>query len=160
ESSGVVPATYHEPISSAPEPIILPADQPTVWNRALPALRPGQMVRGQPGERPVIVVPPEGLIVAVDGVRFEGVDFVSQPASDAAMGPERAALINLRASRATFSGCTFQAANRGRTRQPVAVCWSDSRRSGRLPPAGRLQLNDCVISGMSAGIDARLNSPL
>ncbi len=180
ETSGVVPAAYRGPdpnvlldrtasktddlqsrrVQASPDPLMLSADQPTAWNRVVHLLHPGQTVQGQPGERPIIVVPPAGLIIAVEDVRFENVDFVWQPASDAPLDPERAALIDLRASRASFSGCTFQAANRARNPQPAAVCWSDPRRTGRLPPAGRLQLSDCVVSGVSAGIVARLNSPL
>ncbi len=145
---------------AVPEPLVLTADQPTVWNEVMRYLRPGQTVRGQPGERPVIAVPPTGLGIAVDDLRFENVDFIWQPTTDAPIDPERAALIDLRASRAIFSGCIFQAANRGSSPQPAAIRWSDPRRTGRLPPAGRLQLNDCVVSATLAGIVCRLNSPL
>ena len=143
-----------------PPPVVLSAERPIDWNSTAPTLHSGQTVRGRPGERPLVVVPPAGLVVAVDDIRFENVDFIWRPDSDAPIDPERAALVELRASRACFAGCTFQAISRGPNTRPIAIVWSGPRRAGPFLPAGRLELIDCVVSGVASGIDARLSAPL
>jgi serine/threonine protein kinase len=145
---------------SIPPPVVLTAERPIDWSSTAPTLYSGQTVRGRPGERPLVVVPPAGLVVAVDDVRFENVDFIWRPDSDAPIDPERAALVELRASRACFASCTFQAVSRGSNARPVAVVWTGPRRAGPFLPAGRLELIDCVMSGVASGIDARLTAPL
>ena len=103
--------------------------------------------------------PAVGLIVVVEDLQFENVDFVWQPASDAPIDPERATLIDLRAARASFSECTFQAALQPTGATVAAICWNGPRRSRSLPPAGRLKLRGCVLCGVASGIAGRLSAP-
>jgi serine/threonine protein kinase len=171
EQSGVLPAAYVEPdgrdrrghqtgkVSVAP-PLVLPADHSIAWNPAIDVLHPGQTVSGRAGERPLVMVPTRGLVVAVDDVRFENIDFVWRPAADAPIDPEHMAILDLRASQARFSGCTFLAADPGPSGRPAAISWSGPQHATSLPPAGRLHLNDCVASGVSAGVDIRLSAPI
>jgi eukaryotic-like serine/threonine-protein kinase len=153
------PASYLE-LAGGVAPLVLPGIRPTVWNAAQTPLKAGLTVRGQPGQRPMIVVPPGGIIVAVEDVRFEKIDFVWRQSPDAAIDPEHLALIDLRAARAGFKDCTFQSAANERVGRPTAIRWTGPGRSGPLPPAGRLQINGCVLTGMAAGIDCRLTTPL
>ena len=140
--------------------LVLPSDRPTVWNAADTPLNAGQTVRGKSGRRPMIVVPPAGISVVMDDVRFESIDFVWRQSPDAAIDPEHLALIDLRAARAGFKDCTFQAAANERVGRPTAIRWTGPRRSGPLSPAGRLQIDGCAFTGMAAGIDCRLTTPL
>lgn len=130
-------------------------------------LRPGQIVCGRSGQRPVVIVPPQGLVVEPERVRFENVDFVGQAPTDAAANsdgwstgatsPDRAALVELRASAVAFQGCSFQA-NRGDSFPPVAIRWVHpvDRSEARLGlPSGRVVMTDCVIRGLRAGVDCR-----
>jgi hypothetical protein len=160
-SDTVVQAEFldREASFSRARPMILPSGKIAVWNPASFALHAGQTVRGQTGGRPLIAVPPEGVLVAVEDVRFENVDFVWRPSPDAPIDPERIALIDLRAASASFHGCTFQAAANERFGRPVGVAWNGPRRSGALPPAGRLQMTGCVLSGVAAAIDCRSAAP-
>ncbi len=159
-SEAVRSRTSQQSAVRIPPPLVLSAERPIDWNSTAPTLHSGQTVRGRPGERPLVVVPPAGLVVAVDDVRFENVDFLWRPNSDAPIDPERAALVELRASRACFAGCTFQAVGRGPNTRPVAIVWTGPRRASPLLPAGRLELNECVVSGVASGINARLTAPL
>jgi hypothetical protein len=142
------------------QPMVLPSGEATTWNPARFALESGQTVRGRPGERPLVVAPPEGIVVAVEGVQFESVDFVWRQSPDAAIDPQRVAIIDLRAASASFRGCTFQAATNERFGRPIGISWNGPRRARALPPAGRLQINGCVLSGLAAGIDCRFAAPL
>jgi hypothetical protein len=151
-------ASFLEPSNGA-APLILPAGRPIVWNAAQRSLRARQTVRGPPGQRPLIAVPAGGIIVAAEDVRFENIDFFWRQSSDAAIDPEQLALVELRAARASFKDCTFQAAANERIGRPTAIRWTGPQRSG-LPPAGRLQIGGCVLSGVAAGIDCRLTTPL
>ncbi len=149
-------AAYLE-LSAAIEPLILAGDETVAWHRLL---RPGQVVRGRPGERPSISVPTSGIVLAVEDVQFQGVDFVWRPAPDAAIDPERLVMIELQAARTTFRDCTFSALSDERNGQPVAIRWTGPRRQRQLSPAGRLQIAGCSIRGVAAAIDCRWNSPL
>jgi eukaryotic-like serine/threonine-protein kinase len=159
---GVVQAEFLDP--DAPirraQPMVLPSGEATTWNPASRALEAGQTVRGRPGERPLVVVPPEGIVVAVEGVQFDSVDFVWRQSPDAAIDPQRVAIIDLRAASASFRGCTFQAAANERFGRPIGIAWNGPRRARALPPAGRLQMSGCVLSGVAAGIDCRFAAPL
>ena len=111
-------------------------------------LRPGQCVRGARRKRPTLLVPPAGLVVAADGVRFENVDFVWRHA--AAGG----ALVQLRAAGGEFHGCTFDAT--AAASLPSAIAWTQPAAATAMSlPSGRLQLRDCVFFGVGAAIDCR-----
>jgi serine/threonine-protein kinase len=154
----VQPATYVEQ-SPGVEPLVLPGGR-TEWSDLQRSLRSGQVVRGKSGERPLIPVPTSGIVLAVEDVQFDGIDFIWRPAPDAAIDPERLALIELRAAKATFRDCTWSAAADRRSGHPIAIRWTGPRRQGPLTPAGRLQIARCSISGVAAAIDCRWNSPL
>jgi len=117
--------------------------------------RPGQCVRGEPGCRPLVVVPDAGLVVRPEGLQFEDIDFVCREAAAATLSTDApAAMIHVLAARAEFRGCSFRAANRG-SRAPVAVRWTHPADRGRAELAlfsGQLQLSDCVLHGVGAAV--------
>jgi hypothetical protein len=146
-------------LASRAQPMVLSSGK-TSWDPQLLALRAGQTVRGRPGERPLVAVPPGGIVVAVEDVRFENVDFVWRPSPDAAIDPQRVALIDMRAASASFRGCTFRATGDERIGRPIGIAWRGPRRSQALSPAGRLQISGCVLSGTAAGIDCQSAMPM
>jgi serine/threonine protein kinase len=125
------------------------------------SLRPGQLVCGTPGSRPLVVVPPGGLMVKPEGVRFENIDFLaagsdSDPAAKAAPADENStpAIVRLGAWRAEFRGCSFQAAQNGLS-PPAAVYWSPAVKTGPAElslPSGQVLLADCVLRNVQAGV--------
>jgi hypothetical protein len=120
------------------------------------AFQPGQRVSGHPARRSMVLVPPEGLVIEVEGVRFENLDFVWQETADAAAAA-RPALIELRASGAEFRGCSFQTVRPG-SYAPAAIRWvypADRSQTQLMLPSGRIVLSDCVVRGLSAAIDCR-----
>ncbi len=137
-------------IVASPEPTteerVLPVDEPLYIEQL--DLKPNMRVRGRAGKRPTIHVPARGLLVDVEGVCFEGVDFVwshrgaGQPASGGAM-------IRLEAQTVTFRRCSFAA--RGGP-PPVAIASVGS--ANGLPGLGdEVALFDCVADGVAAVID-------
>jgi len=120
-------------------------------------LRDGQRVCGPPGERPRLSVPRAGLVVEAEGVCFENIDFAWD---DNPAGPETAlpnAFVRLRASRAAFIGCTFRGPE-ANSKMPAAICWTfpANRENAELSlPSGRVELTDCVLEGVEAGVDCR-----
>jgi len=128
------------------------------------ALRAGQVVRGEPGKRPVILVPPEGLRVQPENVRFENIDFVwqgpaapaeaSQPPARSGVMPAERAVLRIEAARAEFHGCTFRSAKE-ESDLPAAIRWSHPPRQARTAlalPAGQLRLSHCVVGEGVVGI--------
>ena len=101
--------------AEAPPDLLLDGTRP--WEGAALPLQPGQCVRGALGKRPSVVVPPAGLIVAVDRVRFENIDFVWKHTTASA------AMIELRAGHGEFHGCTFQA-SAAASAAPAAIAWT------------------------------------
>lgn len=81
------------------ETVLLSADDPPF---DLGALSSGQTVRGDPQRRPVIDVPPGGIIIAADNITIENVDFVAGESFSAGD-----AMLTLHASHAVFDGCSF-----------------------------------------------------
>jgi eukaryotic-like serine/threonine-protein kinase len=142
--------------AAPPRDLVLSADKP-IDGQSLKLLT-GQRVRGTKGLRPVVLVPPGGLIVSVEDVRFEGLDFVWQHAAEAGKtGDPPAAVIQLRAARIAFHGCRFQAGPTATT-LPAAIAWThptDAQAGALSLPSGRVQLSDCVLQRVSAGIDCR-----
>jgi serine/threonine-protein kinase len=141
-AAGVIPMA-----SRGPPDLVL--DGTTVLETV--ALQPGQCVRAPPGHRPTVAVPPGGLIVAMDRVRFENIDFVwRQPAIAAA------AMVRLRAGHGEFQGCTFQAA--GAAARPSAIAWThpaDAAAAALALPSGQLRLSGCVFRDVGVAIDCR-----
>jgi hypothetical protein len=158
----VIAAHYEAPSSPSeksrrsPEDLVLASDGPLRIESL--RVRSGQCVRGAPGKRPVVMVPRAGLAVGAEEVRFENVDFVwDHPAQVEGPTVPEAAIVRLSSARAEFRGCVFRAA--GRTgAPPVAIRWThpaDSQNPELSLPSGRVQLRDCVLRGVGAGVDCR-----
>jgi len=159
---GVVAADYQAELSpsetppTGPEDLVLASDGPLRIQSL--RLRAGQCVRGIQGKRPLVMVPPTGLVVDVDDVRFENVDFVWDHPSQAA----DAALVHLRSARAEFRGCQFRSARR-LPAPPVAVRWTHPADSDNVEfslPSGRVRLRDCVLRGVGAGVECQTRGAL
>jgi len=120
--------------------------------------RAGQRVRGTSGKRPVVMVPRTGLVVGADGVCFEGIDFVwDHAATTHGRVDSPAWIIHLRGARAEFRGCSFQATG-APAAPPAAIGWShpaDPGSAGLSLPSGRVQLSNCVLGRVGAGIECR-----
>ncbi len=122
-------------------------------------LRRGLCVRGEPGCRPLVLVPPGGLAVEPEGVRFENVDFLwNPPAGPVSPPPTEEAIVHVLAARAEFQGCTFRGTDAG-TRLPVAVRWTYAPRPTEAAVSffsGQLQLSDCVLVRVAAAVSCRI----
>jgi len=120
-------------------------------------LKAGWRVRGRPGSRPLLAVPYGGLLVGVENVHFENIDFLWNHAKGDKPAGSQPAVVHLSASRAEFSGCSFQSA--GSTQlPPAAIRWTHpaNRDEAELSlPSGRVGLSDCLFRGVDAGIDCR-----
>jgi serine/threonine-protein kinase len=121
-------------------------------------LRPGVWVRGEPGCRPLVLVPPGGLTIEPDGVRFENIDFLWDPPTGPVPSPQtEEAVVHVLAAQAVFRGCTFRAAE-GATRQPVAIRWTYPPRSTQAELSlfsGQLQLSDSVLDRVRAAVSCQ-----
>lgn len=118
-------------------------------------LLPGMVVRCDPSQRAQVVVPSTGLVVGVDDVRFENVDFVLDPAISATVGDHGRALVHLQSSRIEFSGCRFDVAA---GEEVAAISWTHPVRRNDSPlslPSGRIRMNNCVLLGVAVGLDCR-----
>ncbi len=131
-----------------PEDLVLPDDRP--WRGAQLDLKPGQRVRGAVGRRPLVSVPEAGLSIAVENVRFEGIDFRwEQPASRRGSPLRSPAMVVLQAATIEFRGCSFSNIAES---EPVAIAC----RGGNIAaPVGSTELTfaDCVFSGVAALVD-------
>jgi hypothetical protein len=130
--------------------LVLPADRPLTLDRL--SLRPGQLVRGEPGTRPKILVPPRGLTVAVEDVTFENIDFVAD--STASKSQSTGGMIAVSAARAQFHGCTFrgdEAADRHRS----AIAWRGQAQSRQsvAEGTGEIVVRNCVVGHLAAAIE-------
>ena len=174
------------PIASFPRHISRSKPNRPIWclaaderlTTALLDLRAGQCVRGPSGHRAVVLVPRAGLVVDKENVRFENIDFVwrQAPAGDDATTGDPA-LVQLRTSRAEFHGCSFQCEGEGDgggrkeislklvassppTSVPIsAIRWAYPSRAADADtslPSGRLQLTDCLLRRVGAGVDCRM----
>ena len=155
ERTGSRPPPSPEPKEEGVMDIASSADKPLKLDSL--QLRPGQRVCGTPGKRLLVAVPTEGLVIATEDLRFEHIDFVwntSDPPASPATSP---AILQLRASRATFHGCSFQSAGHGLT-QPTAIRWShlDGYAASAIAlPTGQVQLSDCVFRHVGVGIESQ-----
>jgi len=139
-----------------PQDLVLPCDRPLELESL--EVRAGQHVRGAPGKRPLLLVPRAGLNITAENVSFEDIDFVWKHAAQplhAADPP--AVIVRLRCGQAQFRGCSFQSDGHA-SAPPVAIQWAsaaDSPDPALSLPSGRLQLADCVLRRVGAGIDGR-----
>lgn len=132
--------------------LVLPGGRPLALE-SLP-LRPGQCVRGDGDNRPLVVVPVTGLLVEAEGVRFQNVDFIWNALQRVPASLGEPAIVQLQASRAEFRGCSFQASQTA-PQQPRAIRWTQTGDRTRLEltlPSGQIQLVDCVFRRVEAGI--------
>ena len=144
--------------SISKEELLLPVDRPIALERL--DVRGGQVVRGMGGKRPLISLPSEGLKVDVEGVRFVDVDFVwDHLASSSRLA--RPAMMRVAAHRIEFLGCSFQAPQG--LKQPAALLWQlpPATAADRLAlPSSKVQLTNCVFSGVGVGIDSDTSGAL
>jgi len=162
----VVPAAY---VSDSQDTVELPAGPPLKLDSL--DLAEGQTVRGQDDRRPLVIVPYHGLTISADDVRFENIDFVwDHPRASSVSGRrdantttagQQAALVRLESPRVTFRGCSFQARAKLRRPQetlPVAILWhpsDEAAATGSTLPTGELEMTNCVLAGISAGIEVQ-----
>ena len=115
----------------------------------------------------MVLVSIAGLVVNKDNVQFENIDFLWDHAAevDSTKGEPRA-VVQLRAGRATFRGCSFRC---GPDREPLAPGYSascavsavrwvypgQSDEAETSLPSGRIELADCLLYRVDAGIDCR-----
>lgn len=146
-----------------PENVLeLASDQPQRLTEL--ELSPGQIVRGRGGRRPRLVVPAGGLEIDVEDVRFENVDFVG--GRSAAGNGRAAAIISLRALRASFVGCSFQSNAAGKSfaqQAPAAIAWQGRPAADGAElelPTGTLTLESCVFYRVASAVRCRLDAAL
>lgn len=130
--------------------LLLPADRPL--KIADLSLRPGLIVRGLNQSRPRVEVPVTGLVVDVDDVRFEDIDFVAVDRPGATR--RNGALLVARCRRIEFRGCSFQAAPNA---PRAAIVWADLE-GGATELGARAQLllvSDCLVRGTATALAMR-----
>ncbi len=123
-------------------------------------LQPHCCVRPKVGERACVRVPAAGLIVAVDGVRFENIDFIWKQQSEQIVSPDRHTIVDLRAARVKFEGCTFFAAQSGEFELPAAVHIGQSHWARTLQAASHVEFDRCVFRFVSAAVDVSTGGPI
>jgi len=162
----VIPTSYQElgpsvGASPASADLVLDADGPTTIDAS--TLRAGQCVRGPTGKRATVIVPRGGLVVGVEDVRFQDVDFVWDASGEPLAVAEAApAIVELRAAGAEFRGCCFRSV-RGAPLLPAAVRWTHpmSTADALLSlPSGRVRLVDCVLRDVAAAVDCHTAAAL
>ena len=140
---------------SQPAPLLLDSGK-TVDSASL-RFSPGQTVSSKGPGRTRLLVPSGGLVVDVDNVRFENIDFCGQKASGDKMAAQSRAFVDLRSAGAIFQGCTFSS-EQDSSESPAAIRWTHplERSAAELAlPSGSLRLANCVFTSVSAAIDCR-----
>lgn len=124
----------------------------------------GQTIRGRGGRRPQIVVPPGGLNVDFEDLRFENVDFACGAAA-MSKNARPGAIIRLRAWRASFIGCSFQSLDTVQSPRlvlPAAVEWlgqaTTSHDAALDLPTGELSFERCAFRRVSAAVRCQLDA--
>jgi hypothetical protein len=138
-------ASAQQPLAKPANVLVLPGGK-SVLRRSL-ALKSGQKVRGRDGQRPVIVVPREGLVVRQEGVCFEGIDFIWQHEADQSARGQTAAMIVVEAQSVEFRQCSFSSAGEG---SAAAVAWLGAE--SPLAGGGELAFFDCVLRETAAAV--------
>jgi len=150
----VVLAAYD---SDSQDTVELPTGRPLKFETL--DLADAQTVRGQDGQRPLVIVPFHGLSISADDVRFENIDFVWDHPRAVSIADLEAAILRLESLRVTFHDCSFQARAKLRRPQetlPVAIhsrLNDMSAAGGPSLPTRELELTNCVLAGVSAGIE-------
>lgn len=128
----------------------------------LPSLKTGQTIRGPAKRRPRVVVPQEGLAIAVDGLHWENIDFVGPAGRPSPPSPaEPASLLRLTASQCEFRCCSFS----GDDSQPRcnAVLWTypaPSAGAAASLSGGQIEFRDCLLRNVDAAVDCRTAAAL
>ena len=136
-----------------PEVLVLPADKPVTAESL--RLRAGMIVRCSADQRAQIVVPHTGLMVGVEDVRFENVDFVAERPNSGGAPDQEWSLVHLQAGRIEFRGCRFELTTSG---GGSAICWTHPVQRVGSPlslPSGRVRMSGCVLRGLGVGVDCR-----
>jgi hypothetical protein len=137
------------------EPNVVMLTQSAAAEGRLPKLSAGITVRGDPRDRPLFHVPPDGIPLDLPHVRFEHIDFVWTH-SGAAAAETRPAMVRLSRRWVEFHECSFQSAQLPfGSLQPVAIACSvvDSSPSKlKMPAAVHAVLDRCVLRDVDAGI--------
>ena len=123
-------------------------------------LQRGCIVRGSSTARPMVVIPPRGLAVTADHVRFESIDFVWRGSSSQIVVAEPPTMLVIRAARVEFVGCTFQTDQIGLGDTPVAIRLAAVAQSRALAPASQVKIERCVINGTAAGVECDATGPI
>ena len=129
--------------------LVLPANARLALDRL--SLKPGQLVRGESGTRPQVLVPERGFSLAVEDVTFENIDFVAER-----VGGQRAAggMIAVSASRAQFLGCTFRG-DPAAPAQRAAIAWRGpaAGRRAAAEATGQIVLRGCVVAHVTSAVE-------
>ncbi|NLE38189.1 MAG: protein kinase, partial [Pirellulaceae bacterium] len=123
------------------------------------SLRPGQRVWNPSGERVLLRVAPQGLLVDTPDVVFENVDFVLDEADGATAGQEATAMLVLQSPGITLRGCTFRATSHG----VDAIRWihpADETTAAMSLPSGAIVAERCVFARVEAAVDCRARGAL
>lgn len=140
--------------AAGPPRLLLPSGAVTIDSGSL---RAGQTITGEPGARPLMVVPAAGLLLAQENLTFENIDFVWQAAAEAA-SQTPAAMFHVQAARIAFRGCSFRAA-RPEGPLPLGIDWTLPLDRAKLDvslPSGELRLADCVFRHVAAGLGCQV----
>jgi eukaryotic-like serine/threonine-protein kinase len=160
EREAVQPAQYQAPVpeevnaapagpATGPSDLVFDTEKPVEIGSL--RLEAGQRVCASPGRRAAVLVPPGGLPVDAENVRFERIDFVGQPGAG-----QEWTLIHVRAGRATFEACTFRGT--GPDEPTAAVRWTHPPNrddAERTLSSGRLAFRNCVVYGLGAAVECR-----
>ncbi|MDH3717870.1 MAG: protein kinase [Planctomycetota bacterium] len=137
------------------EPNVVLLTQAAATDGRLPKLSAGITVRGDPHNRPLFQVPPDGIPLNLPHLRFENIDFVWHHAGSTT-AETRPAMIRLSSRWVEFHQCSFQGGQLSfGSPQPVAIACSVVDRSpdkSNMPAAVHAVLDHCVLRDVDAGI--------
>jgi len=149
-----VPAAYQQ-VETTTKDLVLPAGGPLLVTSL--DFQKGQCVRGPSGERATLFIPRAGLVVDKEDIRFENIDFVwGRAGDDDESEIAEPAIVQLRAGCVKFRGCSFQGDDMGLAASCTAIRWVHPVQGNDLEtvlPSGRIQLTDCVMHRVGAGIE-------
>jgi hypothetical protein len=160
EAEGFKPVLVNYQTTEPTKPIVeLPSDV-EVPGASL-RLQPDAIVRGKNSQRVRVLVPPGGMIVTAENVRFENIDFIWRHRAERITAPERTCMVEQRSRRVEFIGCTFQAAEAPPFGLPPAVrLQTGVAGSTALPAACRVRLERCVLKDVAAAVDGAAAGPM
>ena len=161
--SPVVPAAFSSRRSLPPDLVL--ACRQTIGGSASLDLRAGQCVRGRTGRRAVVLVPrPAWSSTRRTSVSRTSTSFGATHRRRIAAKTGGPAIVQLRAGRAEFRGCSFRCAKGDDASDSLvrlgcsAIRWvhpAQADESETSLPSGRLQLTDCLLDRVGAGLDCR-----